>query len=192
MKIFLTVLTFFLFLNSPVEAQQVPPPKDPATKALIQNAYNGDMAKVQISVKKGAAVDAVDANKRTALMWAAFRGHTAIVEYLYNQGANINARDSDGQTALMYATSSSHPQTVEFLIKNGAEVNAQSWKEGFTALITAAAMGDMQVVRLLLDNGADPDLKAKDGDTAASTARQYHQQAVVDLLESRPVSGDQP
>lgn len=191
MKIFLTALIILLFLNSPIEAQ-VPPPKDPLTKALIENAYNGELAKVQLNVKKGANVNAVDENKRTALMWAAFKGHISMVEYLHQQGANINAIDSDYQTALMYATNGSFLQIVKFLLENGAEVNVQSKKQRFTALMTAASKGDVEVVQLLLDNGANADLKDVDGDTAASFARQYRQSAVVELLEKTKTPGDQP
>lgn len=191
MKIFLTALILLCFLNSPIEAQ-VPPPKDPLTKALIENAYNGELAKVQVNVKKGANVNAVDENKRTALMWAAFKGHFEVVEYLHEQGANINARDSDYQTALMYAANGSYLQIIEFLLKNGAEVNVQSKKRGFTALMTAASKGDVEVVQLLLDHGANADLTDAVGKTAAIFAEQYNQYAVVKLLANTKPPGDKP
>ena len=66
------------------------------------------------------------------------------------------------------------------------KVNVQGKLEGFTALMTAAAEGQLDVVRLLLAYGADPGLEDKDGDTAASFARQNGHSAVVDLLENPP------
>ena len=78
-----------------------PVQSDERDKALIQSAFEGELAKVQGLVKKGASVEATDLKSRTALMWAAANGHTPVVECLLGQGAEINAMGSDGQTALM-------------------------------------------------------------------------------------------
>ena len=72
------------------------------------------------------------------------------------------------------------------LLEKGAAVDVQGTLEGFTALMTAAAEGQTEVVRLLLEHGADPGLKDKDGDTAASFARENGHTAVVELLENPP------
>ena len=89
-------------ISAPLAAQD-PEPLTPYEKALIESAFDGQLADVQVLVKKGASVKATDASKRTALMWAAFKGHTSVVEYLFGQGAEINAKDSDNMTALIYA-----------------------------------------------------------------------------------------
>src|SRR5210317_806696 len=155
-----------LAVQDPITPRQ----SDERDKALIQSAFDGDLAEVQVLVKKGASTAAADSGNRTALMWAAANGHISVVEYLHGNGADLNAKDSDGQTALMYASKKSSLPTVEFLLKNGAKVNVQSNKRGFTALIAAAAAGNAKLVGLLLDHGADKALADKDGKTALDRA----------------------
>jgi ankyrin repeat protein len=185
MKI-LTIAIILLGTISAVFAAQDPASMGPRDKALIESAFKGQLAEVQVLVKKGASTEATDSKNRTALIWAAANGHTSVVEFLHSKGADINAKDSDGQTALMYAARKSSTPTVEFLLKNGAEVNVQSTKRGITALIIAAAVGDEELVRLLLGHGADKELAEIDGDTAVDHARQNGHATVVTLLENPP------
>jgi ankyrin repeat protein len=190
MKILLTLFTALLFVSAPLSAGQVPPPKDAATKALIESAYYGELTRVQGIVSKGADVNSADENKRTPMMWAAFKGNTSIVKFLHAKGADVNAKDADLQTALMYATKGSFLPVIEFLLNNGAEVNVQTRKQGFTALMTAASKGDVKIVRLLLDKGADADLKDRDGETAAIFAEQYRKPEVVEMLKNPGAPGN--
>jgi uncharacterized protein len=159
----------------------------PRDKGLIESAFNGDVAEVEVLLDKGASIDATDPKGRTALIWAAANGHVAVVEFLHAKGADVNAQDTDGQTALMYATRGSDIPTVEFLLKHGAEVNAQSSKRGFTALTIAAGVGNVELVHLLLDHGADRNLAESDGNTAVDRARQNGHPAVATLLQDSPV-----
>jgi ankyrin repeat protein len=185
MKRLMTPVALLWSLGVPIAAQDSVPPAA-AEQALMESAYLGKLVEVQRLVSAGAVVDAADQEHRTSLMWAAFNGHTAVVEYLLEKGAKLGAKDASGRTALMYASSGPFAETVELLLKEGAEVNVQGKLEGFTALMTAASEGQLEVVRLLLAHGADPSLVDKDGDTAASFARQKGHSAVVDLLENPP------
>ena len=119
-------------------------------------------------------------------MLAAFNGHTPVLQFLLEEGAEVEAKDVNGRTALMYASSGPFEEAVAFLLEHGAEVDVQGTLEGFTALMTAASEGLVEVVRLLLAHGADPSLVDKDGDTAASFARQNGHSEVVELLENPP------
>ena len=171
--------------------QQASGPLSSKEKALIQSAYDGKLAEVQVLVDKGVSVDLADKKKRTPLMLAAYNGHTSVVEFLYGKGADINAKDSGGQTALFYTAKRSFNETTEFLLKNGAEVNVQSKKKGITALMIAAALGNEKMVRLLLDNGADPALHDNFGATAEVFAQKKGHSAVVDLLANPPAPADE-
>ena len=182
----LTILITLLWTVSTPVAAQAPNYLEPRDKALIQNAFDGELAEVRGLVAKGASIEATDSKGRTAFIWAAANGHTSVVEFLHDEGVDINGKDSDGQTALMYATKRSFTPTMEFLLENGAEVNAQSSKRGITALIIAAAVGDENLVRLLLDHGADKTLAENDGSTALDRARQNGHSAVVKVLEDPP------
>jgi ankyrin repeat protein len=100
----------------PVAAQALAPPT-PAERKLSEAAFEGKLEIVRQLVSEGVAVDAVDPDKRTALMWAAFNGHTAVVAHLLEHGAGLEAKDVNGRTALMYASSGPFPGTVELLLK---------------------------------------------------------------------------
>jgi ankyrin repeat protein len=209
MKILLTFVTLLWAFNAPLLAQtpepkqtpdvindsepgqdpepiEAPKPLSQKDNALIQSAYDGKLAEVEILVAKGAAVNSQAKKKRTPLILAASNGHTSVVEFLFSKGADINARDSDGQTALMYASKRSFNETAAFLLKNGAEVNVQSKKKGITALILAAGWGNVELVRMLLEHGADPNLTDFFGRTAKILAQEMGKSAVVDLLPDPP------
>jgi ankyrin repeat protein len=210
MKIFLTFVTLLWAFSAPLFAQsaepkqtpdviddaevtQVPEPPTEAPKplsqrdnALIQSAYDGKLADVEILVAKGAAVNLQDKKKRTPLILAASNGHTSVVEFLISKGAEVNAKDSGGESALMYASKRSFNETAAFLLKHGAEVNLQSKKKGITALMLAAVWGNVELVQMLLEHGADANLTDTFGRTAKLLAQKKGNSAVVDLLPDPP------
>ncbi len=185
MKILTILVTLLFVVGITVAAEDpiTPIQSDERDKALIQSAFDGDLAKAQGLVKKGATVEATGPKKRTSMIWAAANGHTPVVEFLHGAGADINAKDSNGQTALIFAVKGSHVDTVEYLLENGADIDAKSIKQGFTALITAAAIGNEGVVRLLLEHGADKNIAESNGNTALDRARQYGHPEIAELLE---------
>lgn len=163
-------------------AQQTPP--SPDELALFEAAYIGKLDEVERLVRGGTAVDAVDPENRTPMMFAAFNGHRQVVSFLLTEGAEPDSKDANGRTALMYAASGPYAETVELLLDSGAEIDVQGTLEGFTALMTAAAEGQVEVAQLLLERGADPAIEDVDGDTALSFAKQNGHSAVVELLEN--------
>ena len=203
MKIFLTFVTLLWAFSAPLFAQtpdvikvtepaqvpeptEAPKPLSQRDKDLIQSAYDGKLAEVEILVAKGATVNLQDKKKRTPLILAASNGHTSVVEFLLSEGGDINARDSGGQTALMYTCKRSFNETAAFLLKNGAEVNVQSKKKGITALMLAAVSDNVELLRMLLEHGADANLTDIFGRTAKILAQKKGNSAVVDLLPDLP------
>jgi ankyrin repeat protein len=164
----------------------------PQVEALHEAAYAGNLEEVNRLLEEGIAVDVLDREGRTPLMWASFNGHTAVNALLLAKGAAINTREMNGRTALMYASSGPFAGTVGLLLEKGADVNLQGTAEGFTALMTAAAEGQVEVVRVLLAYGADPDLEDVDGDTAESFATQNGHSRVVAALRDPPPAVKKP
>lgn len=186
----LTIAIVLVIIAPAIAAQQAIP--NPSEQALLEAAFNGDLAAVEGLVGEGVSVATADGEQRTPLMFAAFNGHRHVAAFLLVEGAKVDVRDSAGRTALLYASSGPFVETVEVLLDAGAEVDTQGTLEGFTALMTAAAEGQLGVVRLLLDRGADASLQDVDGDTALSFAREKGHGEVIDLLEERsdPSIGD--
>jgi len=65
-------------------------------------------------------VNAMDANKMTALHWAAMKGQKKVVELLIIKGANLNAKTSKNLTPLNLADNNFQNEIAELLITNGA------------------------------------------------------------------------
>ena len=150
--------------------------------ALCNAALNGRLQAVLTALRNGANVNALDQEKRSALMLAAFNGHTEVVRVLIEKGANVHITDSMGRNALMYASSGPSPDTVRLLLENKVDLNVQDTGEGWTALMFAAGEGLAEVVHVLLEHKADRTLKDVDGDTALDFARKNGHTLVVRIL----------
>ncbi len=73
------------------------------TKEFLQAARQGDLQRVQALLNDGAALQARDAQGRSALMLAAISGHATLVKRLVELGADRAVTDSSGLTALQHA-----------------------------------------------------------------------------------------
>ena len=152
------------------EATPAPTVNPIADQTLRDAALEGRIDVMVAAVDDGARIDAVDADGRTALMYAAFNGHTECVQWLLDRGAAVGAREYVGRTALMFASSGPFPETAQLLLDFGSNPNDADEFEGWTPLMFAAAEGQLEVIRVLLEFGANPSTTDKDGDVAADHA----------------------
>ena len=112
-----------------------------------------DVAEILLS--KGAAINSLDANDRTALHSAVDNAVTPAfetVKLLVSRGAIVTDKDNQGQTPLHLAKSA---DVVSYLIEAGADVNAKD-NNGLTPLLTMGK-DDVGSVRRLLEAKADVD-----------------------------------
>jgi ankyrin repeat protein/mono/diheme cytochrome c family protein len=120
-------------------------------------ALCADAGVLELVLKAGAEVNAVNQEGATALMRAASFEEKA--RMLVAAGAEVKARSKMGNTALhIAARQHGNVRTVGLLLDRGAEVNAAN-VFGATPLMAAAAAEDPDTVRLLLDRGADVNAK---------------------------------
>lgn len=145
----------------------------PLDEELIRAVDGGDAAAVQTLLKRGADVNARNADRDTALMRATRQGNLEVLQALLGKGADVNARDVNGSPALAAAFRYGKPElaVVQALLAKGADANAHG-KTDPPPLIAASRAGYIEVLQTLLASGAD--INAHDDisayDTAASTA----------------------
>ena len=70
---------------------------------------------IEVLVREGAGVDALDKSGNTALHVAAKRDHKDVVELLVSEGAAVSALDKWGKTALHRAVEGGHKDVVDLL-----------------------------------------------------------------------------
>ncbi len=164
------------------EVAPVPTVNPVADQALRDASLEGRIDLMVAAVDDGARIDALDADGRTALMYAAFNGHTECVQWLFDRGAVVGAREYVGRTALMFASSGPFSETARLLLEFGSNPNDADEYEGWTPLMFAAAEGQLEVIRVLLEFGANPSTTDKDGDVAADHASSNRHSEAEGLL----------
>lgn len=107
-----------------------------------------------------ARINAVDASRNTALLYAVLENHVAMVTALLHHHADITATDADGCTALMHAARHGNTRLAHLLLNNGVAVNAQTSSQQ-SALAVAVELNHTDVVTLLLDHGADASVQGR-------------------------------
>ena len=164
-------------------AKPTPVQGEPALVAAAGIA-DDDISGVKMLLKQRAAVDAVDAKGRSALMAAASEGHEQIVRCLRAAGADVNLVDRHGSTALMEAARAGAGAVVQMLADASADARARD-KHGRDALTLACQSPHAQVetVRVLLALGAEPKTPGSDGRSALDHAAASGRWDLVALLD---------
>ena len=96
--------------------------------ALLFTVCTGYAGLLKLLIQHGADVDAVDAEKRSALYIAAENGHADVVKVLCQYGADVN-------------TVIKVPTTTQI--------------EELTPLYVVACRGDVDITKVMIENGAD-------------------------------------
>jgi len=156
----------------------------PSPDEFRQAAVRGDAAAVLGMIERGADVNAVDEEGRTALQLASFDGFDEVVRLLLDRGADAKHVDGMGRTALMFASTGPHLEAVKLLIAAGSPIHAVDKDEQFDALMFAAAEGQLEIVEALLRAGADPNARDVDGESALDFAVSNRHTNVASLLQS--------
>lgn len=136
---------------------------------------------VALLLESGADPNTIDTSKRTPLHLAVDRNSPAMAAALLKAGAKPNLLDKDGWTPLHHAAAKNQLETAKAILAGGADPMTLS-ELGGTPLHEAAASGGEAIIRLFLDNKVDPAVKSKQGVTALDIAKQYKNQAAIDVL----------
>ena len=116
---------------------------------LMLAAFNGHAPVLGYLLDQDVAVDARDANGRTALMYASSGPFLEAVQLLLDAGAEVNVQGTqEGFSALMTAASEGLVDIVRLLLVRGADP-AMADMDGDTAASFAQENGHSAVVELL-------------------------------------------
>jgi len=164
-------------------AKPTPPDGEPALVAAAGVA-DDDVEGVRMLLKHRAAVNAVDARHRSALMVAASEGHEQIVRALRTAGADVNLADRHGNTALMEAARAGVVGIVTLLAEAQPDARARD-SHGRDALTLAcqSPRAHAEMVRALLALGAEPKSMGSDGRSALDHAAAAGRWDLVALLD---------
>lgn len=144
-----------------------------------KDSYLAEAARLMVG--KGAKIDDVDSEGKTALTWAASSNLTTMSKALIELGANTDTKDKSNSTALMHAVINNNPAVVSTLLDSGADINAQN-KDGNTALHLAVTGEYKSITEILLNKGADQTLKNKKGRTAADIVQKEETESLYPLF----------
>ncbi|MEO7073357.1 MAG: ankyrin repeat domain-containing protein, partial [Rhodanobacter sp.] len=157
-----------------------------ATPALVAAAgiADDDPRGVKLLLKQRAAVNAQDAQGRSALLAAAAEGHEQIAHALRAANADVNLVDAHGSTALMEAARAGATAIVQLLGEAQADVSVRD-QHGRDALTLAcqSPRAHAQTVRALLALGADATAAGADGRSALDHAAASGRWDLVALLD---------
>ena len=88
---------------------------------LHEAVRDGDMEMAMSEAERGANLDAMDEEGRTALHYVCANGDVGIAEWLLAQGPDVNLQDDNGDTPLHYAAFNCYASIAEMLLFRGAD-----------------------------------------------------------------------
>ncbi|XP_075247053.1 uncharacterized protein LOC142340364 [Convolutriloba macropyga] len=150
-------------------------------------ALSGNEKCVELLIKAGSDLNAVDSGGRSALHYASNLPSLLAVTALLQSGASVNATDKKQGTPLHYASLSDHTgSTVECVLQNGATVSVFD-EQGFTPIHYATMKGQIPSLRLLLEKTPERLMYKLDQDNYISplhlAAYHGHDEVLSMLLE---------
>ena len=155
--------------------------------AIVSAARNCKAATLELLVKAGAKIDAVDNVKKNAYSAALYSNRYDLLPSLHTLGLAV---DADGGRSFRQAVSQRQRKAVEFFIAHGMNVNLHQpcmvYPYNPSAVAVATRNNDSAMVQFLVEHGADVCIKDKNGDrpyTHAVAAKNVEMQTYLQQLE---------
>jgi len=142
-------------------------------------AEKGEIIMAKILLKHGADINQVTADGDTALELAILSGRTQLAEVLLAQGARLDASPLLLKAA---AAGITDRDSLRFLIEHGADTEQRN-ADGDTPLLIAIKQDNHRLAAHLVNNRADVNVKAADGRSALTIARELQLPELISLLQ---------
>jgi ankyrin repeat protein len=142
---------------------------------------------MELFLKRGADVDAIDKKKQTPLLRAVLCGKTfGTIDFLLNHGANPNYKDCGygEKTILCKVAERNDIPLIELFLKHEAH-SSENWAENcYSGLVTKSRDTNITAttVEFLLTRGADPNLKDDIGRTMLHRAAAMNRVNLIEIL----------
>ena len=162
--------------------------------AVKQNHHNV----VKFLIDKGADVNALDSENKTALFHASASLKNETLKVLLESGAQANVTDLYRRSPLYTACGKGNVEAVKLLLSHDAYIDVADTdgksaldhkacidlqdKNGNTALMHSCIVGEINVAQVLLEGGAQVNLQNEDGKTALMLATENRRIVIVILL----------
>lgn len=142
-------------------------------------------------INKGADINHVDRNGRTALNKAAIifstdgeearQDEKKLMEYLLENCDLNSVIEESGSNPLLEAASYNNTEVISLILDNDyLDIDIQS--KGYTPLMKAVMTENVDACRLLLDSGANRDIESPKGKTAYDYAIEKGNQEIIDCF----------
>ncbi|KAK7872597.1 hypothetical protein R5R35_001935 [Gryllus longicercus] len=154
--------------------------KDKSVTKLHKAAWQGNLEKLKVNIKKG-DIDAADRFNRTPLHLAVARGNANIVWYLLNTKAKLNICDTEGRTPFLKAVECGHKDIIVMMLERGVDLNTIDYS-GNSALHIAAKQGYYEITSILLKEGANFESSNNLGESPLHIATQAQHRDLIELL----------
>lgn len=124
--------------------------------ALIDAAAAGRAGEVARLIAAGAALEAQDAQGRSALLLAVAGNHVAVAHALLEAGASPNTQAANRDTPWLLAGASGRAEIIAAMLPRKPDLTIRN-RYGGNALIPACERAHVEAVKLLLTSGIDVD-----------------------------------
>uniref|UniRef100_A0A4W4E428 non-specific serine/threonine protein kinase n=1 Tax=Electrophorus electricus TaxID=8005 RepID=A0A4W4E428_ELEEL len=144
-------------------------PNKHGTPPLLISAGCGNVQIIDVLMKKGAEIQALDKSGANAIYYAARNGHVQTLKFLHEKKCPLDIQDKSGETALHVAARYGNVDVVQYLCSIRANPNLTD-REQEVPLHCAAWHGYSAVARVLCEAGCNVNARNREGESPLLTA----------------------
>ncbi|MCJ8746934.1 hypothetical protein PDJAM_G00147570 [Pangasius djambal] len=156
-------------------------PNKHGTPPLLIAAGCGNIQIIDVLIRKGAEIQALDKSGANAIYYAARHGHVETLKFLHEKKCPLDIQDKSGETALHVASRYGNVDVVQYLCSIRANPDLTD-REQETPLHCAAWHGYSAVARALCQAGCDVNARNREGESPLLTASARGFRDIVECL----------
>ncbi|KAL6465553.1 hypothetical protein MHYP_G00256860 [Metynnis hypsauchen] len=156
-------------------------PNKHGTPPLLIAAGCGNVQIIDVLMRKGAEIQALDKSGANAIYYASRHGHVETLKFLHEKKCPLDTQDKSGETALHVAARYGNVDVVQYLCSIHANPDLTD-REHETPLHCAAWHGYSAVARALCEAGCDVNARNREGESSLLTASARGFRDIVECL----------